>query len=863
MKTKRGQSIKLTSLIVVTSILLSDTVLAQTGALEEIIVTAQRREQSLQEVPISIEAISGEEIRNQGFYGMDQLADFSPTILIDERIQDQDIAIRAFGTTGNNLSLEQAVPTFVDGVHFGRSSNIKNAFLDLERVEVLRGPQPVYFGQNATAGAFSLTTRKPGPEWQGDLNGQIGNKGRRTLEGAMGGPITETLGIRVAGKWDKYDGHLTDIISGDHFPSRRDYAGRVILQWTPNDRFQATAKYQITDYDGGSDGNAISLNPVCRDHVPSPSDPPGYCELTENLADQVFLQPFEPFEFIPLTYSHKDGLGIRTGPRYFYQSAEYDNGDAQFGNVDIREFAKQHHGGDISGREHINPWDVYLNLTYRLDNGIELSSMTAYTEYYRYYLRDNSNSPFLNNAQFRDESQDSWSQEFRLTSPTGGTFEWMAGAYVQYTYLEVVSDTLRSELRRARRLNLGWDDGEWMSAFATVTYNFLGDKASIDLGARYTDIEKNAAVRGFSANYILPIEPVSTPGYLPTDEAGGGFYYPFNQQRFIPDEWDAQPVAGMTTLTTDREGGPHSGTYKQDRIDPQITLRYRPTDDISAYAKWARAFKAGAFGTSAGTIPESDEDYVIGPEFAQNWEMGAKGTFLEGRARAGLSLYWMEIRDLQIPTTQIEEFHGSGTSSTNAGLQRSRGAEFEFTWLAADRLTLGLTGSLMDAKMVEFTGAGCTNVEFLTADTGPCISEEESEELVGSDDLAGIIDRSGQRAPRAPRWVLVGDVDYWMPVFGANKLFFSGKFKASDGYITNVEDFDLDVKMNTHYDMNLKVGIGDQDDTWSVSVYGRNMLEPIPSYNPEFDTVPSPIRTGGLSPSHLMSYGVQLQYNYR
>lgn len=212
-------------------------VVLQAQALEEIVVTAQRRSQSLQEVPISIDAISGEEIRQQGFRNMDQLADFSPSILIDNRIQDQDIAIRGVGTTGNNLTLEQAAPTFVDGIHYGRTSQIKNAFMDLERVEVLRGPQPVYFGQNATAGAFSLTTKKPTPEWEGNINAEVGNFGRKTVEAAVGGPITDTFGIRVAGKWDTMDGYLEDIFTGNDFPEGRDYAGRAIVQWTPTEQF--------------------------------------------------------------------------------------------------------------------------------------------------------------------------------------------------------------------------------------------------------------------------------------------------------------------------------------------------------------------------------------------------------------------------------------------------------------------------------------------------------------------------------------------------------------------------------------------------------------------------------------------------
>jgi hypothetical protein len=168
----------------------------------------------------------------------------------------------------------------------------------------------------------------------------------------------------------------------------------------------------------------------------------------------------------------------------------------------------------------------------------------------------------------------------------------------------------------------------------------------------------------------------------------------------------------------------------------------------------------------------------------------------------------------------------------------------------------------MDGKMVDFEGAGCNAAEFSVADTGPCISEDESEELIGDDSLAGLIDRSGSRAARSPKWVFIGNVDYWYPLLDGHKLSFNGKFKVSDGYITNVENFSLSVKMNRHADMNLNLGFGDVNDTWEISLWARNILEAVPSYNPEFDVAPSFIRTGGLSPSHLMSYGVRFEYNY-
>ena len=100
--------------------------------------------------------------------------------------------MRGFGTIGNSLTLEQAVPLFVDNIHYGRQSQIQTAFLDIDRVEVLKGPQPVFFGQNATAGAFNLQSKRPTAEWEGDFNASYGSNNASELSFGAGGPITDT-----------------------------------------------------------------------------------------------------------------------------------------------------------------------------------------------------------------------------------------------------------------------------------------------------------------------------------------------------------------------------------------------------------------------------------------------------------------------------------------------------------------------------------------------------------------------------------------------------------------------------------------------------------------------------------------------
>lgn len=201
------------AVVVINSLLYTPVLQAQ--ILEEVVVTAQRRDQSMQEVPISMESYGSEEIRDQGFRDISFLGDFSPGMVI-EKDQSQggaNVFIRGFGTAGRNLTVSQAAPTFVDNVHQSRVSQSLLAFMDVDRVEILKGPQPVYFGQNATAGAISIISARPTDVWEGFVHAETGfygdsptafkTVGNHKLEAAAGGPITDTVGIRIAGKYEE------------------------------------------------------------------------------------------------------------------------------------------------------------------------------------------------------------------------------------------------------------------------------------------------------------------------------------------------------------------------------------------------------------------------------------------------------------------------------------------------------------------------------------------------------------------------------------------------------------------------------------------------------------------------------------
>lgn len=891
--------------------------------LEEITVTAQRREQSIQEVPISLEAFTGATLTKEGFRAIEDLSNFSPSVEIDVRTQDQDVSIRGIGTTGNNLGLEQAVPIFVDGVHFGRTSMVMGAFLDLERVEVLRGPQPIAFGQNATSGAFSLTTKKPTDEWEGDVTGEFGNWGRISVDGGVGGPITDTIGIRVAGQYDELDGYLRDVVTGDMFPGGKETASRITLQWKPMENFTGTLKAEYTGRRREGDGNA-----VCRvDGVP---------RLTERSVTIPGMTSFDSvYSLLPFPEGCEHGfkrVGIReAGDTSFAPIQGIYQEDTDIGIVDLR-FIPAAIMDENDSFDNMDSFNYRLGFDYEFSNGISLNSNTGYIDYKRATNFDNSSSPIMTNLQHRGEIFNMVSQEFRLLSERGGTFEWEAGMFYQTEDLDLgnLGDrkygtvTIRGNLRTPVRYADSWQDTEWMSGFGSFTFNFMDNKASIDVGARYTKIDKQSYIQGYGATYIYNINPdpdgdglivgsvnvndtittvplgtqptlrfFGAPGISTTNNTanrgwiincatghfscgtyGAGYYTAvWNSTRMIPDLWNTKsPVAigpVLQALRSDKPVGdgitaplfadPYYRDYNDNSLDPQVTLRYRPTEDTSLYAKWARAFKGGGADLASGTLPVNNKEFFIQPEEAENFEIGAKGKLLDGSAAYNVSLFQITVDDLQIATS-IPASLGGGSTTANAGKQRTKGIEFDGTWAVTDQLKLGISGALMDGVMVRFTNAGCTDAEDEASATGPCVSAAEA--AADPTLVAGTIDRSGSPAPRTPDWKFVLDLDYWHPVADEYKLMFSAKNTFMDGYINNVEDFDQIVAYDKRVITNLNLGFGDMEEVWSITFWTRNLFNEGLEYFPEFDVNPTGRVDPYLSPRNFRSYGVQLQYNY-
>ena len=872
-------------------------VLAQeTGpALEEIIVSAQRREQSLQEVPISIEVFSGDTITRQGFKDMADLAKFSPTVTVNTWVYGQGQAIRGFGTTSLTLTAEQAVPIFLDGIYYGRSAQIRSAFMDLERIEILKGPQPVFFGMNASAGAFNMQSRKPTTDWEGDVALDYGNFGSYAAKGGVGGPITDTLGIRVAGQIQKSDGFMIDVISGDRtIGAYENQGGRVTLVWNPTENFKVTSKVEA--WVQSQDPEAQHLCEVGGSAIFGLAGPQAAGDEGEPTA--IWLNPpkGEGWQDGPAYIApgdcFKTDLGISgTGP-YYAPPLNVRDPESTTGTIDIRRVADgelKHQGAKgVAGYDDIDSYTGYINMLYSLDNGIELNSQTAYNDYVRDFVRDNSATPFLMNNQRRFEGHTQWSTELRLTSPadSGRMMDWMLGLHWQKGYLDSTQNAHRANVRRGQRYNELWEDADWKSAFGTVTFNFMDDKAEIDLGGRYSQTDKTAHVTPYGAQFIFDVTPCNSSA---TDDDGGGDFNPatctvhplavrvnpvtdnpkiydptanlsnlwtfrYNTNRNTPSNWRSPRAAavGLTALAIRTDGAVLTDTREEGKFNPQLVLRYRPTEDHTMYAKWAQAFKSGGFDTGVSSVPTSLAGFAFGPEYAETFEVGSKGTFSDNRLRYDIAVFQVTFDDLQLSSANPDP--DRTRIALNAGQQRVRGIELSGAYALTENLVFGLSGAIMDGVMTDYPNAGCTPAEFANAPASGC------------NPATSRIDRTGSESPVTPDWKFVLDVDYSLPVIETHKLVFNGKGYFSDGYIYDATGFTKVATYDRHGDLNLSLGFGDIDDTWVVSAYAHNLFEARPTYHPENDIFPEGIfstQETNLSRSSFTSYGVQFKYNYQ
>jgi iron complex outermembrane receptor protein len=224
--------------------------------LEEIIVTAQKREQSLTDVPLSVAVVTGETLQNFKVYTFDELDRWVPNFWVNDSPGNNTVYIRGIGTTPGNLAFEQSVTLFVDGVYAGRARQFMSPFLDIERVEVLRGPQGALFGTNTSAGAVSVTTARPTEEFMGRASlGYEFEYESYEVTGYVSGPMSDNVQGRLALRYEDIGGFLTNTVTGAEEPESENFVIRGSLAWQPGDNWDIVGKIESSSFD--TEGSAF------------------------------------------------------------------------------------------------------------------------------------------------------------------------------------------------------------------------------------------------------------------------------------------------------------------------------------------------------------------------------------------------------------------------------------------------------------------------------------------------------------------------------------------------------------------------------------------------------------------------------
>lgn len=432
--------------------------------LEEIVVTAQKREQNLQDVPISLLVTTGESLAKQNLVRLEDLTQQMPNVHVSRGTIADQLTIRGVGS-GLNGGFEQSVGTFVDGVYHGRGHFSQSSFVDVERVEVLRGPQSIYFGNNAIGGAFSVTTRKPGNSWSTQAQASYEVEAREsTIEVGTGGPVSDTLGLRFAARYSDMDGWLENLGSGKRNPGIEDKFARATLQWQPGELWTTTLKAEY--------GKQDSIGPIAMQMTNCPPLPP-------------FVAP-----------AGSCNIALANGIETEFDDRRTSN-PGEYGFLETKEFV--------------------LNVE-RQGDGIGFSGTLARTDYDYMVTGDPDGTTAAFFSFSAPETYEQTSLELRMTSPESSRLKYIAGVY-----------GLRGSLNTQTRIQLGFlstpvaarvpalagytpigrlsildQDEDSYSVFGAVTWPFT-DKFSGTVGGRWARADKDAVQSSTAISFTSPV----------------------------------------------------------------------------------------------------------------------------------------------------------------------------------------------------------------------------------------------------------------------------------------------------------------------------------------------------------------------
>jgi len=680
----------------------------------EIIVTASKRSQTLQDTPIAVSVTSAADLQNSQIRDLIDLQSAVPSLRVSQlqSSANTNFIIRGFGNGANNAGIEPSVGVFIDGVYRSRSAAQIGDLPNVERIEVLRGPQSTLFGKNASAGVISIVTQKPQYEFGGSVEASYGNYDAIVLKGNITGPISDTIAFSLGANFNRRDGYAQDLKLGTDVNDRNRWGVRGQLLFEPTD---ALSIRLIGDYDKIDENCCIAGNVIAGPTV----------AITNALAGGVSVDANNPFSY--RVYNN------------FLSSNEIEN-----------------YGGSA-----------------QIDYDLGSLALTSITAYRKVQANTNQDSDFTGADLIGEKSDnvgiDTFTQEVRLTSDFDGPINFLVGGYyfnekvdqqsairfgtqfrpygdaliraasgnaLNVAMLEQTFGALEGAPTRYVgtffRAGNGLDEdyqmkNEAFSLFGTVDFE-VTDRLTLTAGANYTQDRKRFATDVVSSDVFSGIN-LDAAAYAPLRQAllvaqgvpaPTAAFLAANPTTTLPDGRSANPLAGLKAFQflppfLNVPNSVEPGRTKDKDLAWSVRAAYELTDTVNVYATYATGFKASSVNLSRDSRPLAVDlpairaaglattNLVAGsrfaaPEDSEVYEVGLKGQW--SVAAVNIAVFKQSIKGFQ-----SNVFTGTGFALANAGKQSTFGVEFDGSVRPVDGLNLTLAVTYLDPKYDSFVNS--------------------------------------------------------------------------------------------------------------------------------------------------------------
>lgn len=828
--------------------------------LEEIVVTAQKREQNIMDVPVAITAVTGAQIQESGIKDMFDLQQNVPGLIVgqSQTATTSNFSIRGIGSTSNNFGVESSVGLYVDGVYRSRQSSMINELIDVQAVEVLRGPQGTLFGKNTASGAISIRTVAPSSDSSNSfVEFTTGDLGLARLSAATNIALTDKLALRGTIFSSKRDGYVHDDVLGQEIYNDRDRLGvRLQLGYDNGEDFDMRI---IADYAEIDETCCVGISRVdalfAQGVLGSGQVVPGADAARLQLGGTVYTDFPYP---MPLPPTVRMGVGFEE-----YRTA-------------------------MNAIPNSTNEDMGLSVEFNKDfGGVTLTSVTALRSFDTFDFIDADFTDTLIIERTNAAEQQSISQELRLAGEFGEGSNWVLGGYYfaqtldsntrttgqeqLQDYVFLVQPDLQAAVdginlvsaltggalpEAADPFPLGMfaddivmQDHDGYAVFGQVDWA-LSEAFTFTLGARYTTETKD----------IDTVYTQTNPGLFEPDllEIGttlfllqNGLLDPVNNPADA-----ATVVAAFTPTYFPGWGGylfapfsprlPAIDTLEDDQVTGTAKLTWYPSDDLMFYASYATGFKAG--GTNADRIWDF-LDQVFLPETSNSIEIGFKGD-LGDRLRVSASIFHTDYDDFQ-----AQSFTGTGFYLQNAGNIETKGVEIEWTWQALENTEISGYYAHNEGEYKSFEEGVCW-------DSWPFHNQQDDPGRipatpgVPADEMP--CRRTGSQIPYNPEDRFFLSVMQTVPM-GANELFFKAEYTWASEQFTDgdLDPFTLQDDLGL---LNVRFGLNMDEWNSTLTVWGRNVTDER-WYGGSFDV---PLMDGRMNsyPAEPATFGVTFRKNW-